>query len=257
MNFNFLELFNEQEEGLHANSPGSDEDFIVILFNSFIISSPECTIKISCDESCSDLKLINALDSTQTQQTLNPANPAVTTDYIQYDDLTFSCEPGDKIIFTNSNTNNLKNGGIIFKLDITDGTNTITIKSSTQSEKFTCTPSSCSLNSSKKLKFKGLETEENILEFSGTGNIIFELEIPYDYEIQNNNYIYANVLNSGTEIGKIFKFNEYVKPKLSGSETNGRLQVQIIEISRADDISLTYNDNSEIVNLNNNIELNK
>ena len=219
-----------------------------ILFISIIKSSPQCKLKLSCDEYCSEVKLENGLNHNLALKNLDSIS---SLDYSQYEELIFDCQPGDKIFFSSTNTNNEKNGGIVCFLDIVDETETISFKSSLNPEKFE-NNGNCAINIDKLLNIN--DSEEKILEFSGARTVIFKFEIPYDFIIENNNHIYDNVLYN---IGKIFTFEYFLKPSLPNAETNHRLQVKIIELPDPSNAKLKIEGNNNEIHLDDILEINE
>ena len=212
---------------------------IQILFNSFVKStSPQCTIKLSCDENCSGLILKNGVTGYETSFSLDINNPTTTINYSQYYKI-FDCQPGDIIIFSSTNTNH-ENGGIVCNLNVADsGTYSISIESSLTNY-FGC--SSCSINADKTLKLYDSNEEKNILEFSGIGTVQFTIEIPNEFNIKDNNKIYENILNSGYT----FNFGSHLEPKLTDADTTNRLKIKIIDLPSDLNAILKKSDDTQI-----------
>ena len=134
--------------------------FLLFLNNflSFISTSPQCTLKLSCDEYCSDLQLIDGMDDTMiTTIDLTPINPT-TYSYSQYQISPFNCQPGDIIKFSSSNVHH-ENGGILCYFDINEDSQSISFKTTINKEKFTSSIT-CNINTDKLLKILVSDSEE-------------------------------------------------------------------------------------------------
>ena len=115
----------------------------------------------------------------------------------------------------------------------------------------------CNINTNKLLKIvvsDGIEEEEKILQFSGKGRVDFQIKIPYEFNIIDDNPIYNNILFNSF---KIFNFKEFVEPRLPTAGTNNRLEVKIIELPDPSNGKFKIERNSNEIHATDILEINE
>ena len=225
--------------------------FFLIFSFSYVITSPECKLKLTCKKDCSNIYLINGLDNSQSSINLDGAttqtivdpndNTKSYTQYTQYDQKTFDCQPGDKIIFNinpkelyETDTDEFKVGFIAI-LTIT-GTDNID-KTFNLNDVLSCQPS-CSQSTTDELSFK--DDSSNTHKIFGNSEYR-TIEVTLNIPLEIANIQDPQPINNANT-AQNFQFKNYVEPKISGTDL-GRIQVKLEEITGSDFIKLYKNGN--------------
>ena len=141
---------------------------ILLLFCKASIS-PTCEIELTCKRRCTDPNLKNGVNGDDKGTYPLTNLPPFSSSFNQYDDRTFNCEPGDKIIF-NNNADDYYNGGFIGKLTIKGSDGTQLTYTSYDLTIFTCSPT-CRLSTDKQLKFGSDPNDYFTLEYPSFNSV--------------------------------------------------------------------------------------
>ena len=195
------------------------------------VYSLDCTLKLTCKQKIANAIVINSNNNNESPITLNIELD--NTENIEYAESgTFTCEPWDKIRFSNIAylNNDIYNGGFIGILTIKDNTNVPQdFKSYEDNTIFIC--DTCSKNFSNTLKFYQESATHEVLEYSCSPQTEIEIDIPYDV-------IFQVVTTTSLTIPspQNFQFKTYVSPSIDGADTD--IRWVFVNITSIPDINL-------------------
>lgn len=215
------------------------------------INNLTCQIKLTCKENCTSLIKINGLTNANDGLTLNEVSSDIDSNYKQYNDISFTCEPGDKITFTNnaysSTTSEVKEGGFISKLIITGADNSNKIyEAGDNSNIFSCSPA-CSIGT-EDLTYSSNDETSTIYGYSDATSVSVTVNIPYEITELTASKAFSDINSNPIQ----FQFSSYYSPAISGAETDGRLKIKITYIPDTTKVKL-YKDSVSDSNIINSI----
>ena len=237
--------------------------YLIFILSSFSqVSSVSCSLLLTCKVNCSNAFRINSLNNAQFPISLShDTTSGSSSNFIQYSEATFACEPGDKIIFSidGYEEDTQYKGGFIAYLRITgdNGSQTNFISESSISNNiFSCEPT-CTLIT-ETLQFKSgtwATGSYQISEYQGSLQANVKIEIPFEINIVNDGYVFQNIKKGQPE--QNIYFSNYIKSVINMNDLT-RLSAIITSIPNINQAKLYKGSNqNDLINVGTIIPLNQ